>query len=173
MTLLETSCVLLSLNVPVAINCVPMPSGRVAVEGLIDNEVRLAANTLTCADADTEPYLARIVVCPTASGVTVPRLETVATLAPVTSQITIVVTSRCSPLLKVATAFIWPDTPIESASAPGETTRDLTIGAELPSPQPTANSKHKASTTTRATILSALKSRLPLGSIFRLLLFCD
>src|SRR5271166_6368778 len=105
MTLLETSCVLLSLNVPVAINCVPMPSGRVAVDGLIDNEVRLAANTVTCAEADTEPYLARIVVCPTTSGVTVPRLETVATLAAVSSQVTLAVKSRCSPLLYVPTAF--------------------------------------------------------------------
>ena len=59
-----TSCVLPSLNVPVAVNCCGAPRTMVGVGGLIAIETSVAEFTTIVADPLTEPEVTVIVVVP-------------------------------------------------------------------------------------------------------------
>ena len=53
-----TSCVLLSLNVPLAVNCFVVPGAVAALTGVTVNEIRVAAVTVSCALPLTDPEVA-------------------------------------------------------------------------------------------------------------------
>jgi hypothetical protein len=74
-----TSCVLLSLNVPVAVNCFVVPTAMVEFTGVIAIEIKLAPVTVSEAVPLTEPELAVIVVEPMPTLVARPVESTVAT----------------------------------------------------------------------------------------------
>jgi hypothetical protein len=76
----ETSCVLLSLNVPVAVNCFVVPAAVVELAGVIAMDTRLAPVTVNDVLPFTEPLLAVIVVLPVPAPVANPLASTVATL---------------------------------------------------------------------------------------------
>jgi len=59
-----TSCVVPSLNVPVAVNCWVVPNATVAADGLTAIEISTAAVTVRFADPLIEPDVAVIVAFP-------------------------------------------------------------------------------------------------------------
>jgi len=61
------SCVVLSLKVPVAVNCWVSPSGRLGLAGVTAIEVRVAAVTVSVVFPETPPKVAVIVMGPPAA----------------------------------------------------------------------------------------------------------
>ena len=78
------SCVLPSLNVPLAVNGWVVPAAMLGLVGLTVSPVRVADVTVSNADPLTVPTLATTVVCPGVTLVAIPFAEIVATegLAP-------------------------------------------------------------------------------------------
>ena len=74
-----TSCVLLSLNVPVAANCFVVPTAMLEFAGVTTTETMLAPVMVSDAVPLTEPELAVIVVKPVPTLVARPVVSTVAT----------------------------------------------------------------------------------------------
>ena len=70
---------LLSLNLPVALNCCVVPDGMLGVPGDTAMLTSVAEVTVNNAEAFTEPAVALIVVCPAAIPVATPFDEIVAT----------------------------------------------------------------------------------------------
>lgn len=77
-TELEMSCVLLSLKLPVAVNCLVVPTGMFEVAGVTTIETKLAAVIVSDAVPLTEPEAAVIVVVPAPALFTSPFESTVA-----------------------------------------------------------------------------------------------
>jgi hypothetical protein len=73
------SCVLLSLKVPVAVNCFVAPVGMVEFSGAIVNETSVALVTVIDAVPVIEPDVALSVALPAATAVTTPEESTVRT----------------------------------------------------------------------------------------------
>ena len=65
MTVLVISCVLPSVNVPVAVNCRVVPDAMVWLAGVTAMETRAAADTVSDVEAVTVPEVAVMVVVPT------------------------------------------------------------------------------------------------------------
>src|SRR6266705_2322314 len=61
------SCIVLSLKVPVAVNCWVSPSGRLGLAGVTAIEVRVAAVTVSVVFPETSPKVAVIVMGPPAA----------------------------------------------------------------------------------------------------------
>lgn len=83
-TVLVRSWVVLSLKVPVAVNCRVLPSGVDGVAGVTAIDANVAAVTVTVNVAETDPLVAVITAVPAFTAVTRPRgdpeVVTVATL---------------------------------------------------------------------------------------------
>ena len=75
----ETSCVLLSLNDPVAVNCLVVPVAIVALAGVTTSDTRLAPVTVRDADPPTDPDATVMVAVPVPRLVANPFESTVAT----------------------------------------------------------------------------------------------
>jgi hypothetical protein len=73
------SCVLLSLYVPVAVNCCVVPFAIEAVAGVTDKEVKTGGVTVNVAELLMLPEVAVILAVPLATPVARPPLLTVAT----------------------------------------------------------------------------------------------
>jgi len=76
-----TSCVLLSLKVPVAVNCFVVPTAMVELAGVTTRDTSVAALTLRVAVPVTEPEAALIVVVPVPTAVARPDMSIVETPA--------------------------------------------------------------------------------------------
>lgn len=100
----EISCVLLSLKVPVAVNCRVVPTAMLALAGVTAIETRLAAVTVSDAVPVTDPELALIVAVPVPTLVARPESSTVATEVAVEDQLTDV-SSCVLPSSKLPTAL--------------------------------------------------------------------
>jgi len=87
-TVAVTSCVLLSLKVPVAVNCWVVPDGMEAVAGATVMATSAAALTVKVAEPLVFPEVALIVVVPWAMLVARPALLMVATAVPLEFQVT-------------------------------------------------------------------------------------
>jgi hypothetical protein len=72
-----TSCVLPSVNVPVAVNCCVVPRTTVGVCGFIASETSVTGFTTSVADPRTEPELTLIVVVPALSVLASPAVTVV------------------------------------------------------------------------------------------------
>jgi hypothetical protein len=70
------SCVLPSLNVPVAVYCCVVPLAIVAFAGVTEIDTRVDCPTVNCPDPETAPTLAEIVAVPLPALVTSPALPT-------------------------------------------------------------------------------------------------
>jgi hypothetical protein len=84
----EMSCVLLSLNVPVAVNCLVVPVAIVEFAGVTVSDTRLAPVTVRDAVPLTDPLAALMVVVPAPVLVASPVGSTVATAPDVDDQVT-------------------------------------------------------------------------------------
>lgn len=92
--------VLLSLNVPCAVNCCEVPKAILASEGDTAIEVNVAFVTVTCMAVEADPSVAVIVVCPGVNAVTIPVCHpTVAMLGEEEVQFASVLISCAAPLL--------------------------------------------------------------------------
>lgn len=76
----ETFCMLLSLNVPVAVNCLVVPVAILELAGVTAIDTRLAPVTLSDVLPVTDPLVAVMVVLPAAAPVANPLASTLATL---------------------------------------------------------------------------------------------
>ena len=76
----EMSCVLLSLKVPVAVNCFVVPFGMLELVGVTAIDTRLAPVTVSEVLPLTDPLVTVIVVLPVPAPVASPLASTVATL---------------------------------------------------------------------------------------------
>src|SRR5215470_8038235 len=84
-----TSCVVASLKVPVAVNCLVVPGAVLAGLGVTTRETRVAAVTVSCALPVTEPEAAVIFVVPAPTAAATPVTgSTVATPANEVDQVT-------------------------------------------------------------------------------------
>lgn len=66
------SCVVLSENVPVAVNCLPVPLAILGLVGVIAMEVNVAGVTVSVVEPETLPEVAVIVVAPVVADVASP-----------------------------------------------------------------------------------------------------
>jgi hypothetical protein len=96
-TIWVRSCVLLSLKVPVAINCCETPSGITGIAGVTAIETSAAGVTMTTVEALIVPDVALTLVVPTPVPVTTPCPSTLATFWSFAAQLTVPVTSRVLP----------------------------------------------------------------------------
>src|SRR6266568_890698 len=87
------SCVVLSLKVPVAVNCCVVPFAMLGFVGVTPSEVRVAAVTVSVVFPETSPSVAVIVVGPAATDVARPALSIVAKAVFEEPQVTWVVKS--------------------------------------------------------------------------------
>jgi hypothetical protein len=76
----EMSCVLVSLKVPVAVNCFVVPAAMLELAGVTAIETRLAPVTVSVVVPLTDPLMTVIVVLPTPAPFASPLPSTVATL---------------------------------------------------------------------------------------------
>jgi hypothetical protein len=97
------SCVELSLNVPVAVNCFVLPMGMVELLGVTAMETMLAAVTVSDAVPVTLPEVALMLVLPVAAETATPTVSTVAIVEEPEDQVT-EVKSCVLPSSKVPTA---------------------------------------------------------------------
>lgn len=99
-----TSCVVLSLNVPVAVNCLVVPGAVLAGFGVTASETKVAAVTVSCALPLTEPEVAVMLLVPVPTAAAMPLTgSTVAT--PVSEDDQVTELSNCVlPSSKVPTA---------------------------------------------------------------------
>ena len=84
----ETSCVLLSLKVPVAVNGRVAPTAMVELEGVTASDTSTAPVTVSDAVPLTDPDAAVMVVAPVPTAVAIPLLSMVATLVEEEDQFT-------------------------------------------------------------------------------------
>jgi hypothetical protein len=98
-------CVLLSVNVPVAVNCCVVPSGIVGTAGVTAIETNSAAVTFSVVAPATAPDVAVTLVLPTATLCAIPAASTSATLLSAMPQATLAVTSIVLPSVYVPVAF--------------------------------------------------------------------
>ena len=82
------SCVLLSLKVPVAVNCLAVPTAMLEFAGVTAIETKVAPLTVTLALPVTEPEMAEIVACPADNALTRPEELTEALLVAEDDQVT-------------------------------------------------------------------------------------
>src|ERR1019366_4131537 len=82
------SCVLLSLYVPVAVNCCVVPFAIEAVAGVTEMETRIGVLTSTLAEPVTEPEVVMMVDVPSMLPVTSPAVDTGATAGAEDPQVT-------------------------------------------------------------------------------------
>jgi hypothetical protein len=107
-TAVVQSCVLPSLNVPVAVNGSVVAAAIVGFAGLIAMETRVAAVTVSTVEPLTEPAVAATVVWPRPTPLATPPPEMVATVGALELQVTAVVKSCVLPSLKVPVAVkVW------------------------------------------------------------------
>jgi len=85
---LLTSCVLLSVNVPVAVNCWVIPAGTVALAGITAIELKAAALTVRAAEPDIKAEVAETVTLPNATLLASPLLSIEAMVGSVEFQFT-------------------------------------------------------------------------------------
>ena len=116
----ERSCVLLSLKVPVAVNCRVVPTAVVELAGVTAIETKLALVTVSDAEPLMEPDVAVMVVVPVPTPVAKPELSTVATDVAGADQVTDV-KSCVLPSSKLPTALNWSVVPRAMDCAPGLT----------------------------------------------------
>ena len=88
---LVKSCVVLSLNVPVAANCWPVPRAMDGLAGVMMIEIKVAELTVNEVEPEIEPELAVIVVVPAAIAVARPVALIVATLVRAEVHVTVLV----------------------------------------------------------------------------------
>jgi hypothetical protein len=81
-------CVLLSLKVPVAVNCCDTPSGIVGIAGVTVIDIKTAGVMFTVVEPDTEPRVATMALFPIARLLTSPAGFTVATFVLTLLQLT-------------------------------------------------------------------------------------
>ena len=92
-TLLVKFCVVPSLKVPVAINCLVLPMVKDGLDGVIDNEAKVAGSTVRFVDALRDPEVAVIIADPADKVEIRPVLLIVAMAAGDTVQTALPVTS--------------------------------------------------------------------------------
>lgn len=102
-TVLVTSCVELSLNAPVAVNCFVAPAGIVLFKGAIASDNSVALVTVAESVPDIAPAVAVIVVVPAATAWPSPLTSTVITLVALDDHVTDV-SSCVLPSLKMPVA---------------------------------------------------------------------
>ncbi len=103
------SCVDLSVNVPVAVNCCVVPSGIEGMAGVIAIDTSAAGVTVSDVDPVTEPEAAEIVVEPIATLVALPPAEIVATPVFEELHVEVEVRSCVLPSVNVPVAVnAWP-----------------------------------------------------------------
>ena len=88
-TVVVRFCVLRSVNVPVAVNCCPVPSGIDGMAGVIAIDTSWAGETVRVVDPSTEPDVAEIVVVPRAALLAIPAAEIEATVLADELQVTV------------------------------------------------------------------------------------
>ncbi len=79
-TVVVRFCVVLSENVPVAVNCWVVPLAMLGLAGVIARDTSVAGFTVSAVDPDILPDVALIVVVPAATAATKPELLIVAAL---------------------------------------------------------------------------------------------
>jgi len=92
-TLLVKFCVVPSLKVPVAVNCFVLPIVKDRLDGVIDNEAKVAGSTVRFVDAPREPEVAVIAADPVDKAEIRPVPLTAATVVGEMVQTTLPVTS--------------------------------------------------------------------------------
>jgi hypothetical protein len=92
-TLLVKFCVVPSLKVPVAVNCLVLPMVKDGLDGVIDNEAKVAGSTVRFVDALREPEVAVIAADPVDKAEIRPVPLTAATVMGEMVQTTLPVTS--------------------------------------------------------------------------------
>jgi len=138
-TMPVTSCVLPSENVPVAVNCCKVPSGRDAFAGVTAIDVKVALVTVSTALDETLPEVAVMFATPGASPFASPGAPF--TLMPATEGLaeahcTNVVRFCVVPSVKVPVAANWTVVPCAIDTVAGVTARELntalvTLSVEL------------------------------------------
>src|SRR5208337_1111831 len=137
-----TSCVLPSVNVPVAVNCCVMPSGIVDAGGLIAIDTSAAAVTVSCVELFTLPDVAVIVAVPRPVLFASPVLLIVAAVGVSDVHVTVLVRSCVPPSVNVPVAVNCCVVPSASVGAAGVTAIDtraaqVTFGDLAPATAPT------------------------------------
>lgn len=124
----EMSCVLLSLKVPVAENCLVVPVAMLAFAGVTASDTRLAPVTVSEVLPLTDPLAAEIVVVPTLSPVATPLASTFATLPDEDDQLS-EVSSCVLPSSKFPTTLNCSSVPIEIDGSAGLSEMDTRCAA--------------------------------------------
>ncbi len=137
-----TSCVVPSVNVPVAVNGCVMPNGIVAVGGLIVIETSAAGVTVSSVALLTLPEVAVIVAVPTATVLPSPALLIVAVEGVSDDQVTVLVRFCVPPSVNVPVAVNACIVPSARDGVAGVTASDtraaeVTVSAVEPVTDPT------------------------------------
>jgi len=119
-----TSCIVPSVNVPIAVNCCVMPKGIVDPAGLIAIDTSTAAVTVSTVDPLTLPALAVIVAVPIPTPLASPALLIVAVATVSDVQLAVLVRSCWLPSLNVPVAVNCCIVPFASEGAAGVTAND-------------------------------------------------
>lgn len=134
----ETSCVLLSLNVAVAVNCFVVPVAMLELAGVTAIDISLAPVTVNDVLPVTDPLLAVIVVLPVPALVVSPLASTVATLLEEEDQVNAV--NNCVlPSSKLPTALNCAVVPIAIEEFDGLTKIDNRCAGTTVSVLPSLN----------------------------------
>ena len=120
-TELVTSCMLPSLNVPVAVNCCDCPAAIVGFEGAMVSETSAAGLTVTAIDPVMLPDVAMTFAEPTLSACANPELLTETVVAALELHVTDEVKSREVPLLNSPVALNCCEVPFGSEAPVGVT----------------------------------------------------
>ena len=124
------SCVVPSVKVPVAVNCWVVPTGVVAVGGLIAIETSAAAVTVRSVEPLTVPEVAVIVAVPIPALCARPALIVATEFASV-AQVTVEVKSCVLPSVKVPVAVNCWLVPRAMEGLAGETAMEVSAAAEI------------------------------------------
>src|SRR6202022_2685257 len=103
-TALPSTCVVLSLNVPVAVNCCVVPLAIDGFAGVTAIDRNVAAVTVNWGEPLFPPDVAVIVVVPGATLLTIPELLMVATAALDELHVTVFIRFRVAPSVKIPVA---------------------------------------------------------------------
>jgi hypothetical protein len=128
-TLPVRSCVELSLNVPVAVNCCVLATRIVGVAGVTAIEDRVAAVTVSVVDPTTLPLVALIVDVPTFTAVAKPAALIVAFAGVPDAHVTLLVRSCVELSLKVPVAVNCCVFPAATDGFAGVTAMDVSTAA--------------------------------------------
>ena len=136
------SCVLPSVNVPVAENCFVVPRGITGIAGVTAIDTSVAGLTLSVVVPVIEPKVALTLVPPTAALVASPGLFTLAMAELAVLQITELVTSRVLPSLYVPVALSGSVVPRANDAFAGVIANDTsaggpTVSVDVPAIAPT------------------------------------